>query len=155
MICWRYEFKLWLQYIRYICDNWNFQCHIVHYIYNNWCQTVSIHCTENLKSQYLILWMKWKWVVVTATRLDMFSIWKCHRKLADTDILRHGTEINVISIALLPFPFIYKTHQNNTFNQAKSVMNPHYLYSSFGIWYNKYTFSRHYKFHKSCTLLDL
>jgi len=75
---------------------------------------------------------------------------RCHWKLAYTDIWRHGTEINVISIFLLPLSFIYKTHQNNTVNQAKSVVNPHYLYSSFGIWYNKYTFSKDTtKFHKS------
>lgn len=142
VICWRHEFKLGLHYSRYIYDNQNFQHHTMHYIHNNWCEMVNIHCTENLKSQHLILWITWKWVVVAAKRLDMFWICKCHWTLADTDILRHGTEINVISISLLPFSFIYKTHQNNTVNQAKSVVNPHYLYSPLGIWYNKYTFSK-------------
>jgi len=142
VICWRHEFKLGLHYTRYICDNWNFQRHTVHYIYNNRCQMVNIHCPENLKSQHLNLWIKWKWVVVTAKRLDMFWIWKCYRKLAYTHILRRGTEINVMSISLLLFSFIYKTHQNNTFNQVKSVVNPRYLYSSFGIWYNNYTISK-------------
>lgn len=145
VIRWRHEFKLGLHYSRYSCDNWNFQ----HYTYNNWCQMDNIHCPENLKSQYIIVWIKGKWVVVTAKRLDMFWIYKCHWKLAYTDIWRHGTEINVISIFLLPLSFIYKTYQNNTANQAKSVVNPHYLYSSFGIWYNKYTYSKDAtKFHK-------
>jgi hypothetical protein len=54
----------------------------------------------------MLLWQGRDWTQVL--------IWKCHWKLADSDTLRFGTEINVISITLLPSSLIYNTSKQYT-----------------------------------------